>query len=146
MALYDTLKLSIDSYQDEPIYIFMDSLNSLYLLNTQIRHPSLHTNDPDKTILFEMVQMLQKQTHTLTIQKVRAHSNIVGNDKADKLAKAGYKFEYCFPFFPHEGAHSTPYFLHKDFWIGNMSRTPYKGPIIYLQKQLAKHYNMFLLE
>ena len=36
MALYNTIKISIDLYHNEPVYIFTDSLNSLYLLNIQI--------------------------------------------------------------------------------------------------------------
>jgi hypothetical protein len=36
MAIYTVIKLSITSYIDEPIYIFTDSLNSLYLINTHI--------------------------------------------------------------------------------------------------------------
>ena len=146
MALYDTLKLSINLYHNETMHIFTDSLNSLYLLITQIIHPSLHTNHPDKTILSEMVQMLQQRTHTLTIHKVRAHSNIHGNDKVDELAKAGHDSEHQWHLSPHEYAHSTPYFLHKDSWLGNMDRTPYKGPIRHLQKQLTKQRNIFLLE
>ena len=80
MALYDTIKLSITQYQHEHVYIFIDSLNSLYLLNTQIKHPSLHNNHLDKIILAEMVQMLQNKTYRLFIYKVRAHSNIIDNE------------------------------------------------------------------
>ena len=94
IALYDTIKMSLDLYQDKPIHIFTDSLNSLYLLNIQIRHPSLHTNHPNKTILSDMVQMLQERTNILTVYKVIAHSNITGNNKADELAKAGYEYEH----------------------------------------------------
>ena len=101
MALYDTLKLSIEHYNNEPMHIFTDSLNSLYLLNTQIMHPSQHTNHPDKTILSEMVQMLQRRTHILTLHKVRTHSNITRNDKADELAKAGHESEHRWPLSLH---------------------------------------------
>ena len=146
MALYDTIKLSIDLYHNEPIHIFTNSLNSLYLLNTQIRHPSLHTNHPNRTILSEMIKMLQKRTNLFTIYKVRAHSNIARNDKADELAKAGHEEEYRLSIFPYKDAHSKPYFLYKDFWLGNMSCTSYKEPIRHLQKYLIKHNNMFLLE
>ena len=121
MALHDTIQMSITQYQNKPIHIFTDSLNSLYLLNTQIKHPSLHNNHPDKTTLLEMVNMLQQRTQTLTIYKVRAHSNILGNEEADALAKAGNELEHRHPIFPHKHAHSIPYFLHKDFWLGNMT-------------------------
>ena len=91
MALYDTIKLSLELYHNESVHIFTNNLNSLYLLNTQIRHSSLHTNYPDKTILLEMVQMLQQRTNTLTIYKVRVHSNIASNDKANEVAKAEHE-------------------------------------------------------
>jgi hypothetical protein len=58
MAIYTTIKLSITTYAEEPVFIFTDSLNSLYLLNTQIKHPSLHNNHPDKTILTQIIEML----------------------------------------------------------------------------------------
>ena len=77
-------------------WIFTNSLNSLYLLNTQIRHPYLHTNHLNKIILSEMIQMLQQR---INIYKVRAHSNmIVGNDEADELAKVGHKYEHRLSF------------------------------------------------
>ena len=90
--------------------------------------------------------MLQQQMHTLTIYKVKAHFNVAGNDKADELVKACHEYEHCLPISSHEDAHSSPYFLHKDFWLGNISRTPCKGPIRHLQKHLTKHYYMILLE
>ena len=146
MAIYDTIKLSSTQFQHEPVHIFANSLNSLYLLNTQIKYPSIYNNHPNKTILSEMVKMLQQRNHPLIIYKMCTHSNICGNDKADFLAKEGNELEYRHPCFPHEYAHSTPYYLHKEFWLGNMMRTPYKGPIRHLQTYLTKYYNLFLLE
>ena len=72
MAIHHTLKLNIREYQDELVHIFIDSLNSLNLLIRQIKHPSLHTNHLDKTILSEMVDMLQRIQIT-SLHKVRAH-------------------------------------------------------------------------
>jgi hypothetical protein len=59
MAIYTVIQLSITIYTEEPIYIYTDSLNSLYLINTQLRHPSMHNNHPDRTILTQIVAMLQ---------------------------------------------------------------------------------------
>ena len=58
MAIYMVIKLSTTIYTKKPIYIFTDSLRSLYFINIQIRHPSKHTNHPDKTILIQIVTML----------------------------------------------------------------------------------------
>jgi hypothetical protein len=57
MAIYTTIKLSITTYTEEPVFIFTDSLNSLYLLNTQMKHPSIYNSHPDKTILTQIIEM-----------------------------------------------------------------------------------------
>ena len=146
MAIFHTLKLSITTYQTEPIYIFTNSLNSLYLLITQIKHPSLHTNHPDKTIFSEMVDMLCQRTQITSLDKVHAHANIQGNEKADEFAKAQKHLAQPLPFLPHEYAHSIPYYLCKDFWKGKMAKTPYKGPIRHLQGYIKKHTHKYHLE
>ena len=111
MAIYTTIKLSLNTYADEPVFIFTDSLNSLYLLNTQIKHPSIHNNHPHKIILTQIIQMLQSQTQPTSIHKVKAHSNITGNEIVDTLAKNGRHKQHSFPNEPHEFAHSTPYYF-----------------------------------
>jgi hypothetical protein len=88
-AIYTVLQLSTKTYTNEPIYIFTDSLNSLYLLNMQLRHPSAYNNHPDKTILLKMIKLLQIRTHPTYLYKVKAHSNITGNEIVDG-AKAHY--------------------------------------------------------
>jgi hypothetical protein len=63
MAIYTAIQLSITTYREEPVYIFTDSLNSLYLINTQLQHPIAHNNHPDKSILEKITEMLQEE-HT----------------------------------------------------------------------------------
>jgi ribonuclease HI len=138
MAIYMVIKLSTTIYTDEPIYIFTDSLNSLYLINTQIRHPSKHTNHPNKTILTQIVTMLQSRTHPIALHKVKAHTDIIGNEIVDVLEKSGLRKPHSMPNKPHEHAYSTPYYLHKDEWI-RMHYTPYKGPIRNFQRYLQKY-------
>jgi hypothetical protein len=138
MAIYTTIQLSINDYADEPVCIFTDSLNSLYLINTQIRHPSTHNNHPDKTILQEIVTMLLQRTQPTSLHKVKAHTNITCNEIADALAKRGRKQRHHYPSLPREFSHSTPYYLHKDEWIG-MYHTPYKRPIRNFQRYLHKY-------
>jgi ribonuclease HI len=135
MAIYTTIKLSITNYIEEPVFIFTDSLNSLYLLNTQIKHPSLHNNHPDKTILTQIIEMLQSRTQPTSLCKVKAHSNIIGNEIVDTLAKNGWHKQHSLPTESHEFAHSTPYYFHKDEWIG----MHYKGPIRNFQRYLIKY-------
>jgi ribonuclease HI len=138
MALYMIIKLSTTTYTEEPVYIFTDSLNSLYLINTQLRHPSTHNNHPDKTILSQIASMLTIRTQPIALHKVKAHANIIGNEIVDALAKRGHIKPHSLPNEPYEHAHSTPYYLHKDEWIG-MHYTPYKGPIRNFQRYIQKY-------
>ena len=138
MAIYTTITLSLTNFADEPVFIFTDSLISLYLLNTQIKHPSMHNNHPDKTILTQIVQMLQSRTQPTSLHKVKAHSNITGNEIVDTLAKNGRHKPHFLPTELHEFAYSTPYYFHKDEWIG-MHQTPDKGPIRNFQRYLIKY-------
>ena len=83
-------KIIITKYSTEPAaHIFTDCLNCLYVLNTQIKHPTHHNNHADKTILTTMVEMLKNRTQPTTIYKVKVHTNIDGNEQADQLTKEG---------------------------------------------------------
>jgi ribonuclease HI len=137
MVIHHAIKIIIQEYPHEPTYIFTDSLNSLYLLNTQLKHPTLHNNHPDKTILASIISMISAHTQPLSLFKVRAHTHIYGNDQADQLAKAGNTLPHHPPLYPFEHAHSTPYYLHKDSWF-SMANTPYKGPIRNLHRYITK--------
>jgi hypothetical protein len=61
--------------------------------------------------------------------------NIYGKDKADALAKARNDLSHRPPISDYEHAHSTPYYLHKDWWHF-MTQTSYKGPIQNLQEYI----------
>ena len=87
IAIHKTLKIITTKYPNEPAHIFTDCLNCLYVINTQIKHPTQHDNHVDKTILTSMVEMLKTRTQPTTIYKVKAHTNINGNEQADILAK-----------------------------------------------------------
>ena len=87
MAIHKTLRLITTKYTNEPAHIFTDCLNCLYVLNTQLKHPTHHNNHADKIILTYMVEMLKSRTQPITIYKVKAHTNIDGNEQTDQLAK-----------------------------------------------------------
>ena len=91
MAIYKTLRIITTKYPNEPAYIFTDCLNCIYVINTQIKHPTQQNNHADKTILKDIAKMLENRTQFTTIYKVKAHINIEGNEKADTLAKDGLK-------------------------------------------------------
>jgi hypothetical protein len=58
-AIHHTLLILNHEFPHEPAHIFTDSLNSLYLINTQIKYPTQQNNHPDKTILTSIVNMLK---------------------------------------------------------------------------------------
>jgi hypothetical protein len=88
-AIHHTLQILTQEFPNEPTHIFTDSLNSLYFINTQIKHPMQQNNHSDKTILTSIVNMLKNRTATTYLYKVRAHTNNIRNEEADKLAKEG---------------------------------------------------------
>jgi ribonuclease HI len=133
-AIHHTLQILTQEFPNEPAHIFIDSLNSLYLINTQIKHPTQQNNHLDKTILASIVNMLKNRTANTHLYKVRAHTNIIRNEEADKLAKEGSKIELAndIPTRPYDNAHSTPYWWCRD------DDHPYKGPIRHLKSYLEK--------
>ena len=145
MAIHATLKIINEEYPKELAYIFTDYLNGLYVIKIQIKHLALHNNHPHKTILQEIVELLQQRTQPTTLYKVQTHANIEGNEKADELAKEGREKEHTDAINPHEFAHSTPYYYQKDWWH-SMDETPEKGPIRFLKKHIIKHDRKYNLE
>jgi hypothetical protein len=133
IAIHKTLRIINTQYSNEPAYLFTDSLTVLYLLNTQIKQPTLHNSHPDQTTLASMVQLLQNRSQPITLYKVRAHVNIDGNEQANKSAKEGLDLAHKNATHPYEHAHATPYYYQKDEWSSTMD-TPYKGPLDFYKK------------
>ena len=103
-------------------------------------HPTSHNNNLNKIILEEMIKMLISRTQTTTLHKIKAHTNIEGNDQANTLAKQGCELDHRDVVAPYEHAHPTPYYLQKD-WCHSMQETPYMVPIRHLIKHILKHDN-----
>ena len=138
MAIHETLKLISTKYPNEPAHIFTECLNYLYNLNTQIKHPTIHNNHADKTILTSMVEILKTRTQPSTFYKVKAHINITRNEQANKFAKIGARLRYSFASESYEHAHTTSFYFQKDIWLGLMIRLD-KGHVRCLQTYLTKH-------
>ena len=145
MAIHATLKVINKEYPNKLAYIFTDCVNGLYVIKTQIKHPTLHNNHPDKTILQEIVKLLQQMTQPTTLYKVRACANIEGNKKTNELVKEGREKEHTDAINPHEFAHSTPYYYQR-YWWHSMDETLDKGPIRFLEKYIIKHDRKYNLE
>ena len=114
MAIHATLKIINREHLNEPAHIFTNYLNELYVIKTKTKHLTLYNNHPDKTILQEIVELLQQRTQPTTLHKVQAHANIEGNEEVDELAKEGREKGHIDATNPHEFSHSTPYYYQKD--------------------------------
>ena len=85
-----------------------------------------------------MTKILLSSTQITTLHKIRAHTNIGGNEHANTLAKHDRELDHKNATTPLELAHPTPYYFQKDWWH-SMQETPYKGPISHLKKHIVKH-------
>ena len=84
MALHNIIIIANNEYLNKPIQILIDCLNGLYIIKTKIKHATLHDNHPNKTLLEEIVVLLQQQTQPISLYKVHAHAHIEGNKQAKK--------------------------------------------------------------
>ena len=134
IAIHKSLRIINTQYPNKPAYIFTNSLNVLYLLSTQIKHPTLHNSHPDEITLASIVQLLQNRIEPITLYKVRAHVN----EQAYTLAKKGLKLEHKIATHSYEHAHATTYYYQKDVWALMMD-VPDKGPVRFLEKQIIKY-------
>ena len=94
MAIHQTLQLHNKTYKNETTHTFTYYLNVLYLLNTQIKHLILHNSHPNKNIPEDMIKMLISCTQITTLHKIKARTNINGNEHANAFAKRGRKLNY----------------------------------------------------
>ena len=58
---------------------------------------------------------MQSCTQATTLPKIKAHTNISGNEQANKLAKMGCELDHRDVVTTYEHAHPTPYYLQKDW-------------------------------
>ena len=70
-------------------YLHRLPLQSICVIKNQIKHPTLHNNHLNETILKETLNFLIQITQPTTLYKVKTHANIKGNKEAKTLAKKG---------------------------------------------------------
>jgi hypothetical protein len=85
--------LKLTNTNTKPTYIFTDSLNSIYLVNTQLRHPTLQNYHLDKLLLQEVIKYIKDKQSLPFIHKTRAHKSILGDEEANKLTKKRVELE-----------------------------------------------------
>jgi ribonuclease HI len=121
-------------------HIFTDSLNSIYLINNHIQHPtSQHPTSqhyhPDKLLIAAIVRKIYWTPHKIYIHKVRAHTGITGNEIADDLANEGNNLEK-----PEQTPHihiacPTPY------WLASCPTCTHDGAIRNLRTFITKAHD-----
>ena len=85
-----------------------------------------------------MTRMLIYRTQITTLHKIKAHTNISGNEHPYALAKHERELDHINAATPLEHTHPTSYYFQKDWWHF-MRETPDKGPIRHLGKHIVKH-------
>lgn len=92
-------------------YIFINNLNSIYLLLNHIKSLSSQYNHPNKLLIAYIIN---------TIQKVCSQTNISGNEEFDKLAKQGAKAPHIIATLLYLIGHQTPYWPQSSHHLFNM--------------------------
>lgn len=70
-------------------HVFIDNLNSIFLINNHIQHPTWQQHHPNKLLIASIVHKIYWTPHTIHIHKVHAHSCITRNEIVDTLANEG---------------------------------------------------------
>ena len=116
-------------------HIFTDSLNIIYLINNHIQHPTSQHHHPDKLVIAAIIHQIYWTPHLIHIHKVRAHTCITGNEKANTLANEGTLKEIPSAT-PHMHlAHATPY------WLANCPTATHDGAIRNIHKFILKAHD-----
>jgi ribonuclease HI len=118
----------------QPNFILTDSLTALYLIRKYKHHPSALRNHPDKKLLQAIIQEAKLQKSHTTLQKVRAHIEIKGNEKVDILAKDGTDQPEITNAEEIYDAHNTPFWLFHSTEI-NPLRQPIRHLKAFLKEQ-----------
>lgn len=89
--------------------------------------PPLNITTLDKLLITHTIAAIKASQHNIAIHKVRAHTNILGNDEANKLAKQGAQKPRILETPFHLIGHQTPNWpsipptlIHHDSSIRNL--------------------------
>ena len=135
-AKLDAIFIAIKTIQttQTDTHIFRNNLNSIYLINNHVQHPTSQHHHHDKFLIATIIQ--KKWTlHLIHIHKVRAHTGIMGNEIADTQANKGTFKDKTSPT-PHiHIAHTTPY------WLASCPTATSDGAMRYLHKFITKEHD-----
>ena len=93
------------------MHTFTYSLNSIFLINNHIQHPTSQHHHPNNLLITKIVNQIYWTQHTIHIHKVCAHLGITGNEIANTLANEGTLKEKPTTTPRMHTIHPTPYGL-----------------------------------
>ncbi len=136
--------------KDRTINIATDSLSSIYQIHRMLTRPQDMTEHRHSSLLQQIVDLIAGAQATVHLWKVKSHSGIIGNDRADKAAVAVAKGEIsanqlysnptasnmrancCWPYL-HEEEH------HTDETTGETVSKVRYTPLATIDKELRAH-------
>jgi ribonuclease HI len=74
-------------YPQRTAYVLTDSLTSIFLISKGLHNPEGLRSHKHRHLVFRIVQQLLASPHNLRVVKVRAHTGVMGNEAADRLAR-----------------------------------------------------------
>ena len=108
--------------------IATDSLSSMYQIKKMLRRPQDLLNHQHRELIKEIVTEIVNRGLRTTLHKVKGHASIIGNEKADAIAKAAatgdtFDYEECEKYESPSNNRLTQYWPHKTQWNNRWSRT-----------------------
>ena len=107
--------------------IATDSLSSMYQIKKMLRRPQDLLNHQHCELIKEIVTEIVNRGLRTTLHKVKGHASIIGNEKADAIAKAATgdtsDYEECEKYESPSNNRLTQYWPHKTQWDNRWSRT-----------------------
>ena len=105
-----------------------DSLSSMYQIKKMLRRPQDLLNHQHRELIKEIVTEIVNRGLRTTLHKVKGHASIIGNEKADAIAKAAATgdtsdYEECEKYESPSNNRLTQYWPHKTQWNNRWSRT-----------------------
>jgi hypothetical protein len=106
-----------------------------YHITTYDTHHNQH-NHTDKLLIVVVVNHITWSTHKITIQNIRTHTCIIGNEFKDQLANHGALLDKPTNTSKIHIAHTTPY------WFNKVPTVTHEGAIRNLQTYINKEHKI----
>lgn len=87
------IALTTTRLQSHDTYILIDNLNSIYLISNRIQFPPSEHHHLDKVLIPAIVNQNPWTAHNITIQKVWAHTDVVGQRNSRPISKSRHNHD-----------------------------------------------------